>query len=258
MKPDVAGSVKNAKTARKISLILILVIICAVIFAMANMDVSIRQGIDGNLRIIHMPLYVKWTEFLARHYEYERLAREITANCRTDEDKAIAILNWTRKNIKDQPSELPVVDDHILNIIIRGYGIPGQLQDVFTTICSYAGMPAYWGKPYDKSHKARYVVSLVKINGKWRVFDAYQGLYFRTKAGEIASIDNIINDPSILSGKEIGARMVNGVPYKDFFQNLEGFPRPETLRSERQMPLPRILFELRRAARMGRGEDQER
>ena len=51
-----------------------------------------KVGLDGHYRLVRMPLYVKWTEFLARYYEYARLAREITSGCKTDDARALAAL----------------------------------------------------------------------------------------------------------------------------------------------------------------------
>lgn len=234
---------------RRIRYLAIFLILFAAVIAAANIDVSIRQGVDGRLRYIHMPLYVKWTQFLARHYEYGRLAKEITSNCRTDEEKALAILEWTHDNIRELPAGAPVIDDHVLNIVIRGYAVPEQFQDVFTTLCSYAGLPAFLEKFYDKERKARNFVSLVKINGKWRVFDAFHGKYFRKDDGEIASVEDIVNDPSLVRGEEVDNIVINGVPYKDLYYSIDLRQVRDgvTLRPYRQMPLHRIIYELKKA-----------
>ena len=205
--------------------------IAALIFGILNIDVSIRQGVNGKYREIHMPLYVKWTQFLARHYEYARIAKEITAGCKTDEEKALAILNWTRANIKDIPGGLDLVDEHILTIMIKGYGAPAQFQDVFTTLCAYSGIPAFFEKVYAKGNKARYVLSFVKINGKWRVFDAYSGKYFRTVRGDLASPEDILDDESLT---------------QLFDYDLKPVVEGKTLRPSKQMPLRRILFEAKK------------
>lgn len=232
-----------------------LVALVALIFLL-NLDVSIHQGINGHYRYVHMPLYVKWTQFLARHYEYAKLAREVTHGCKTDEEKTLAILKWTKENIKDTPPGMPMVDDHILTIIIKGYGSPRQFQDVFATLCAYAGLPAFWDEFYDKNRKAKYSISFVKIDGKWKVFDAYYDLYFRNAKGEIASIDDIIDDPSVVSGDRVDNLFIGDIPYKDFYYKLflDPIEKHMTLRSYRQMPLRRIFYEARRALRIEKEE----
>ncbi|MDD5436995.1 MAG: transglutaminase-like domain-containing protein [Candidatus Omnitrophica bacterium] len=211
-----------------------------------NTEVSIRQGVNGRVHEIRMPLYIKAMEFLSRHYEYQRIAKEITKGCDTEEKKVLAILRWTHENIKLTPPGMPVVDDHILNIIIRGYGEIDQSQDVFTTLCSYSGIPAFWSQVYTKDHRTWYPFSFVKLGGKWRVFDSYYGTYFRMKNGEIASVEDIIADKSIIEESVSSDRWHNGVPYKEFCYNLKPVSGLKTLRSEKQMALKRVFYEVKK------------
>jgi hypothetical protein len=236
---------KNMKkvSCRRALFIFLSVLVMGII--LSNVTVSIRVGEDGRYTIIKMPLYVKWTQFLARHYEYARIAKEATAGCKTDEEKALALLAWTRHNLKDTPAGMPIRDDHILNIIIRGCGVPEQFQDVFTTLSSYSGMPAYWAKPYDLEHKTRYAVSFVKIGGKWRIFDAYRGAYFKNDKGVMASVEDQMKEPVPLPGAD--AHGASEVHYNDYFGDLGRMTRPWTTRPQRQMPLPRIVYEIRKA-----------
>ncbi|MDP3789852.1 MAG: transglutaminase domain-containing protein [Candidatus Omnitrophota bacterium] len=226
----------------KKSVVIFLVLVLFAVIAL-NIEVSIRSGVDGCYAEIKMPLFVKWIQFLARHYEYARIAKEITGTGKADEEKVLAILSWTHENIKDTPKDMPMHDDHILNIIIRGYGVPEQFQDVFTTLCAYSGIPAFWRRMYDPEHKSKYALSFVKLNGKWRVFDAHYGKYFRNKSGEIASADDIIADRSLVD-KESGNIVVNGIAYEAFYLNLSSPSRPRWLRAEKQMPAKRVFFEL--------------
>jgi hypothetical protein len=227
-----------------------LLILAAVLFTAVSviltMNVSITQGVNGKYREIHMPLYAKWIEFLSRHYEYSRITKEITAGRTSDKDKALAMLQWTHENIRPVPEGMPIVDDHILNIMIRGYGNSEQAQDVFVNLCSYAGLPAFWQRFYSKNGKTRYALSFVRMDGRWRVFDAYYNKYFRLRDGTIASVNDIIADRGLLDSKGMDAIIVNGVPYKEFYDNLESFTIPSTLRSEKQMPLKRIIFEFKK------------
>lgn len=214
--------------------------------AVLNMDVSIRQGVNWKYREIHMPLYVKWTQFLARHYEYIRLTKEITSGAKSDEAKTLVLFKWTHDNIRPVPEGFPVVDDHVLNIIIRGYGSSDQSQDVFTTLCFYSGVPAFWSKLYDKSRKVWYPVSFVKLSQRWRVFDAYQGKYFKNRKGEIASVEDIIGDRSILGGRDMDDLYYSGVRYREFYDDLHPVNANKTLRPAKQMPFERAVFELKK------------
>ncbi|MDD3905534.1 MAG: transglutaminase domain-containing protein [Candidatus Omnitrophica bacterium] len=239
--------------SKKFSL-LVLAILLAAVIVLANINVSITQGVDGRLRTITMPLYVKWIEFLSRHYEYARIAKEVTAGCRSDEDKTLAILKWTHDNIRKTPSEWPVVDDHVLNIIIRGYGVADQFQDVFTTLCAYSGLPAFYEDTYNDKKEARYPIAFVKFNNSWHAFDAYYYKYFKTNDGRIATIEDIIRDRSIID-KAIGGDMTwGGVPYRNFYYSLKPVEEGKTLRPAKQMPMNRILFEIKKAIGLEKGK----
>jgi len=226
--------------------IFIFIILAGLAGAILNLDTSITCGVNGHYSEIHMPLYVKWIEFLGRHYEYKRMAKAITAGCKNDEERVLALLGWVHQNIKDTPQGMPSFDDHVLNIIIRRYGVPEQFQDVFATLSSYSGSPAFWQRIYDKDHRARYPLSFVNMHGKWRVFDAYRGKFFRANAGDIASVEDIMHDRSLIKGDDVDAIVYRGVPYKEFYYNLQPLTQPTTLRAEKQMPLKRIVFEIKK------------
>ena len=226
-----------------------------VIGLVMNAEVSIRQGINGHVRQVRMPLYIKIMEFTTRHYEYQRISREIMKGCNTDEEKVLAILRWTHENVKPVPQGMPIVDDHILNIIIRGYGAADQSQDVFTNLCSYAGFPAFFERIYTKDRRAYYVLSFVRLNGKWRVFDSYNENYFRTKNGDIASVEDVIADRSLIEHSDIAGKLYGNVSYKEFYYNLKPVTEIKTLRSDKQMPFKRVVFEVKKALGIEKEED---
>ena len=128
--------------------------------------------------------------------------------------------------------------------------MPEQFQDVFTTLCVYSGISAFYITPYDRIHKTRYALSLVKLGGKWCVFDAYYGVYFKNKTGDIASFDDIVRDSSIVSGKKADSPQGQVINYGDFIYNLSEASKPTSTRPERQMPFPRLVYEARKMFRM--------
>jgi len=103
--------------------------------------VTTRQGKDFQVSTREIPVYVKVLDFLHRHYKYEALAKQITRGLSTDQERVLTAFDWTSRNIRQTPEGWPVVDDHILNIIILGQGLDDQMADVFTTLSTYAGVP---------------------------------------------------------------------------------------------------------------------
>lgn len=149
----------------------------------------------------------------------------------------------TQKYQKNAPG-YPVIDDHVWHIIVRGYGEDDQSSDVFTTLCNYAGMDAFYNWVYAQNNESRIVLSFVRLNGKWCVFDPYNGAYFKSKSGGIATIDEIkIGEWAIAN---IGQQQKNKSGYEEFADNLSGIKEISLNRASIQSPLKRLIFELKR------------
>src|SRR3990167_5775002 len=112
---------KPIRKILKFSFTLILIVL------ILNISVTTKQGINHEVGVLKMPLYIKIIEFIGRDYNYKSLTKEITADCITDEEKVMAIFNWVVKNIHKIPKDFDIIDDHTLNIIIRRYGASDQM-----------------------------------------------------------------------------------------------------------------------------------
>lgn len=220
--------------------ILIFFLILGIITVILNLPVTTKQGIDGIVRTFKIPLYIKIIEFLDRDYWYRILAEEITRGSVTDKEKVMAIFNWVIDNIHKPPKGFVIFDDHVLNIIMRRYGARDQMADVFTTLCVYSGVPAFWRfESLRKGERFHYIeVSYVLLDNKWRVFDVSRNTFFLNKDGEIASLEDILSDISIVQNKE--------VPYEDYFKNLKPINKNFISKEQKQMPLFRIIYEIQR------------
>lgn len=152
-----------------------------------------------------------------------------------------------RKNI---PKNWPIVDDHVWNITIRGHGTIDQSADVFTTLCVYAKIPAFWSWISPKNSEVRFVISYIKLSEKWRIFDSYHNNYFWNEKGKIASVEDIIANPAIVN--QVSDRPVfRGIEYIKFFENLSPISNVKFLRGRKQMPLPRLFYEIKKIISFG-------
>lgn len=222
--------------------IFILIIFVVSLIAILNIKVTTQQGINYQWRTIKIPLYLKILDFFDRHYNYKELIKRITTDTKTDKERAMKIFEWTYQNIKRAPSGFPVVDDHVWHIIIRGYGMPDQSSDVFTTLCNYASMDAFFSKVYTKDRTSMIILSFVKLDERWKVFDPYNGVYFKNKNGDVVNIDEIKNgDWTIVNIGEI-----KNFDYGVFFENLPVIKKIGLNRSNIQSPLRRFIFEVRK------------
>ena len=210
------------------------------IWAVMTSTAFTRQGINFQVSSKPIPLYVKAIAFLHRHYQYQVLARDITRGCRSDRERLQAVYDWTRQNIRPTPAGWPVVDDHILHIIIRGHGVHEQIADVFATLATYAGVPAcWWPGPV--------TLTFAKVDGYWTMLDVGNGLIFTDPEGRLREVHDLIAHPALIDAAA-GELTVMGRPYSDYVRTrVRTFKAPAVLRAQQQMPLPRLVVEVRHA-----------
>jgi hypothetical protein len=130
-------------------------------------DSITRQGINYKVSEIRIPLYLKILNFTDRHFNYQWLAGRIIDGESGGLQKARKILHWTADHIAEQP------DDHVWNIIVRGYGKEDQMADVFATLSNYAGLKAFVWRFYGPSRSSSEHICLaaVHLDGAWRLCD---------------------------------------------------------------------------------------
>ena len=218
-------------------------IVISLVIILLNINVTTRQGVNFKVHTIKLPLYLKVLDFFARHYNYNILVAEIIGKAKTGEERALRIFLWTHQHIKPQPEELPVIDDHVWNIIIRGYGIDDQSADVFATLCNYAGLDAFFSQISSQDKEEAIVVSFVKIMGKWYVFDPGKGVYFVDAIGRMMDLEGMRAKNTWLV-KNVG--IDNNLAYARFFENLPLLKDVDLRRSNIQSPFRRLAFEVKK------------
>lgn len=203
-----------------------------------------RQGVNFRVQALEIPLYLKLLDFFVRDRHYGEIAERITKGVKGDEEKVQAVFEWTRKHILPIPAGMPVMDDHVLNIIIRGYGSIDQAADVFATLSTYAGIPAFWTKVALPGSCRHLIMAFARLARGWTVLDPYNGVLFRNERGGLATVDELRADPS-RAKRLVGAREYKGVPYYRFVEALGTVSSPAALRAEMQMPWPRLRYEFK-------------
>ncbi len=224
----------------------IILILAASIFIL-NIEVTTRQGINYKVYTLKIPLYLKILDFYDRHYNYRWLAHEIIEGKTTEEERAMALFRWTIENIARQPPDLKTVDDHVWHIIVRGYGTHDQYSDVFTTLCNYAGIDAFFARLFNKDRTSQIPFSFVKINKSWRAFDPYNGAYFIDEDGHFASVEEIANGSWL--EKNIGSSKKPNLNYADYFTEITSINFEEAHKMSRaniQSPFNRLIYGIRK------------
>ena len=210
--------------------------------------VHTRQGINYEVTQQTLPLSLKLAGFVYRDMEFRDLARTLTRGIRGDEAKVLRLCEWVRSHITTgNPPGLPVVDDHVWNIIVRGYGDPDQLADVLATLCAYAGIPAELAMLGPPGGRMVHAVAMVKLENRWCPLDPFSGIIVRNADGRLMSREEILADPAPLRHAASGL-MVNGVEYPRLYAWLPPVSSNAELRPYRHMPLRRAWYEVTRAA----------
>jgi hypothetical protein len=214
-----------------------------VLWGLATVKATTRQGVNFQVSTRQVPLSVKAIDFLHRHAHYRLLAEEITRGLRADQERVLAVFEWTRQHIRHTPTGWPVVDDHVLDIIIRGHGLDDQMADVFTTLTAYAGVPAFW-------QQGLVVLSFVQVDGRWAMFDVGNGLVFADAQGRLIEAEALLADRSLVD-RVAGSLAPGGREYWWYVDRLRPFQIPTVRRAQLQMPWPRLWYEARRAIGWG-------
>ena len=217
--------------------------------ALLTLPMATKQGINFNVSSHQIPLYVKALDFLYRDAHYRLLAKQITAGCRTETERVLAVFAWTKRNIRETPKGWPIVDDHILDIIIRGHGLSDQVADVFTTLCTYAGVPGFWRVIGIPGSDRDVILSFARVDGRWVALDVWRGWVCARPDGRLVDVEELAADPALIRGV-IGQGWDGSAPYEAYVARAVPLSVPRPLRPELQMTGRRLWYEARRSLGM--------
>jgi len=220
-----------------------------------NTKVTTSQGINFRVSNIELPLYLKVLNFFDRHFNYMWLAKHVTQNLDTKEEKVFKLFQWTHETIQRQPAELPIMDDHVWNVYVRGYGVSDNYHDLFSTLCNYIEAPSFFLHIKAKNFVNTIGLSFVKIGNDWIVFDPYRGVYFLNKLGEWATLEEINEQNwklAKLGSIEISDSLYTHVTgeisdsfYRPYFEAMPDIEAVSLTRSNIQSPINRLQFQLK-------------
>lgn len=222
---------------------LVTIFLFSVIIFFLNIRVTTRRGVDYQLQSVEIPLYLKILDFYDRHYNYKELVKNILKDVRGEQECAMRLFAWTFANIRKNTAGLPVLDDHVWNIIIRGYGASDQSCDVFTTLCNYAGLRAFFSYASSREQTDKIPLSFVYLDKKWRVFDPYNGVYFQDKQGNFADMVSIRDNFALV--KCLGKTLPD-LDYSIYIDSLLSIKDIGYNRANLQSPLNRLIFEIKK------------
>jgi hypothetical protein len=222
----------------------VLSFLCSI--ALLNKKVTIGIGVDYKVSRITLPLYLKVLNFYDRHFNCKWLAKRITGHLDTREDKILRLFHWTYETIKPQPESLPVMDSHVWDVYVRGYGVCDNFHDLFSTLCNYIGADAFFTTLYSKDTNDSIKLSFVRIKRGWAIFDPYNGIYFRNYTGGLTTTEEI-NEQGWHIVK-LTQTDISKANYKRYFENLPNIEEIglDFTRANSQSPINRLRLQLYR------------
>lgn len=216
----------------------------ALVGAAANIPTTGYEGVNDTVIVHHMPLWEKAARFYLRHRDFQRWAEEAAGGERDPEKRVLKLMDWTRRNVRRIPEGWPIIDDHISYTVLRHHGNDVQLAEVFTALATYVGYEGRWWENQALSgDRRRLVISFVRAEAGWWVFDVWNGGWFETPEGRIATIDDF-KHPEQLRHRGDAPELLYGRPYLDYFHDLEQTFHRSFSRARGQMPWPRLLMKL--------------
>lgn len=210
--------------------------------AVLNTTVVTRQGINYKTFEIEIPLYLKILNFYDRHFNYKWLVRRVTKNLKTKEEKVFRLFQWTYETIQRQPESLPIIDDHVWNVFLRGYGVDDNFHDLFTTLCNYVGVDSFLLRVKNKNSNEVTKFSLVQTQRGWVIFDPFEGVYFTNEQGDWATIKEIKEQNWKL--RKLGGTKTSDSFYYPFFKHLPEIKKMGYQRANLQSPMNRFKYQL--------------
>jgi hypothetical protein len=230
---------ENNKLVRRV---VIAGVLSAAIVGAASWPVTTSVGYNYHVTTKRWTLFEKAVAFVDRDLEMRRLTSDIAGADGTQEKRLLRMYDWVTENIHTVPPDMPVVDDHVLNIFVRHYGAIDQRAEALAALASYDGMPSAL-VALGKNPKRRLVqLTVVQMRDRVVAFDVNNRVVFRKPSGELASLDDLVADPSIIRESSHGA-IVDGAPYEEHFERLREIS-PNYLRMAQQRVLPRLVNEL--------------
>lgn len=217
-------------------------VFAAAIVVLARWPVTTAVGYNYQVTVKRLTLFEKAVAFVDRDLEMRRLARDIAGSEGTPEQRLLRMYDWVSENIHRIPPGLPVVDDHVLYIFVRHYGASDQRAEALAALASYNGMPGTTVALGKNPKRLLVQLTVVSVGDRLLAFDVNNRAVFRKPSGELATLADMVADPSIIRTAG-GDAIVDGAPYIEHFQRI-GEVNPKFLRMEQQRVWPRMKNEL--------------
>lgn len=231
----------SARSRRILRLTAALAIFTAILVT-ALWPVSTAVGVNYTVTVQRLTLFEKVVAFVDRDLELRRLTQRVGGTDGSPETRLLRMFYWVTENIHSVPQGLPVIDDHVLSIFTRRYGADDQRAEALAALASYDDLPAAT-VALGRDPKRRFVqLTVVRLSDGVVAFDVNNRIVFRRSSGKLATLHDLVTEPSIVRTAGEGV-IVDGSPYHEHFVRL-GDVVPNFLRMEQQRFWSRLKIEV--------------
>ena len=221
----------------------------AVLATVALWPVETRHGVYYEWTSTTIPLYEKAINFVSRDLQVRRVLDDVVGNESDPQRKVVRLFHWVRANVRPTPEGFPVVDDHILNILIRGYGAQDQRTEAFALLSTYAGMPAAYVLEKGPDGVTDFHLAVVQVEDDLYLFDVVNGIAFQDSTGALVDVERLRASPELLGiGGDVATILCSA--YRRVLASEAG-TNPSFERMEMQIPWRRLRIEAARAFGIG-------
>jgi len=131
----------------------------------------------------------------------QTIARDLYANCKTDEEKAVATWYFVRRLHFHWPT-IPTWDSIDL-INSYGFALCGYQSTMYVQIATAGGLKAR------TMHPTKHVIAEAYYDGAWHMFDCQVGWFARNRKGAVANCAEMTADPTIVTDARCPAAVIS-------------------------------------------------
>ena len=129
--------------------------------------------------------------------QLEKIVNQLTENAKTDFDRAICVLRFCRDLYRKNDGRLLFFGGSEEDLINKGEQLCECLARLMVALCEIMGIPGRIITHIVGGH----LTCELCVDGSWGYFDPRTGLFFIKKDGKLASLYDLISDPSIIENQ---------------------------------------------------------
>lgn len=130
-------------------------------------------------------------DYLHKELVYKVIASKITRGLKTDEEKALRLMEYVHRHVVTNQSGYKIIDKHPLNDLIRNVGVCDQVANTLVTLARKAHIKGrlIFLRGYQAS--SQHSLCDLYIDGEFRIFDPTFDMIFINESGKIATFEDI-------------------------------------------------------------------